>query len=90
MHRPEQLSVSFVATAFGVASAADIHVAYDLVRGDVYNQLLAHCCILEWTGSRWAVMTEIAAESPIVEFVDVRNSIGDHMADFAVYGAGSD
>jgi hypothetical protein len=34
-------------------------------------------------------MTEIAAESPIVEFVDVRNSIGDHMADFAVYGAGS-
>ena len=89
MHRPEQLSVSFVATAFGVASAADIHVAYDLVRGDVYNQLLAHCCILEWTGSRWAVMTEIAAASPIVEFVDVRNSIGDHMADFAVYGAGT-
>lgn len=89
MHRPEQLSVSFVATAFGVASAADIHAAYDLVRGDVYNQLLTHCCILEWTGSRWAVMTEIAPESPIVEFIDVRNAIGDQMADFAVYGAGS-
>src|SRR4029453_2182689 len=89
MHRPEQLSVSFVATAFGVASAADVHVAYDLVRGDVYKHLLAHSCILEWTGSRWAVMTEIAEDSPIVEFVDVRNSIGDRMADFAVYGAGS-
>lgn len=89
MHRPEQLSVSFVATAFGVASAADIHVAYDLVRSDVYKQLLAHCCILEWTGSRWVVMTDIAADSPIGEFVDVRNSIGDRMADFAVYGAGS-
>jgi diguanylate cyclase (GGDEF)-like protein len=34
-------------------------------------------------------MTEIAEDSPIVEFVDVRNSIGDRMADFAVNGAGS-
>jgi len=89
MHRPEQLSVSFVATAFGVASAADIHMAYDLVRRDVYKQLLAHSYILEWTASGWAVMTEIAADAPILELINARNSIGDRMADFAVYCAGS-
>ena len=33
-------------------------------------------------------MTEIAAESPIVEFVDARNAIGDQLADFAVHCAG--
>lgn len=88
MHRPEQFSVSFVATAFEVATAGDVHVAYDLVRADIYKQFLAHSSVLEWTGTQWAAMTEIAAESPILEFVDARNSTGDQMADFAVCGAG--
>src|SRR5262245_22096044 len=89
MHRHEQSPVSFVATAFGVAAAADVQAAYDLVRDEVFKQLFAQSAMLEWTGTRWAVVTEITAESPIVEFVDSRNSIGDHMADFAVSQAGS-
>ena len=88
MHRPEQSYVSFAATAIGVASAADVDAAYDLVRDDVIKQLLVQACVLEWTGTRWTVMTATDAGSPLAEFVDYRNSAGDHLPDFAVHHFG--
>src|SRR5688572_16726503 len=88
MHRPEQSYVSFAATAIGVASAADVDAAYDLVRDDVIRQLLVQACVLEWTGTLWTVMTATDAGSPLAEFVDYRNSVGDHLPDFAVHHFG--
>jgi diguanylate cyclase (GGDEF)-like protein len=88
MHRPEQSYVSFAATAIGVASAVDVDAAYDFVRADVFKQLLAQAWVLEWTGTRWAVMTETTPGSPIAQLVDWGNSIGDPLPDFAVHHVG--
>jgi diguanylate cyclase (GGDEF)-like protein len=90
MHRPEQPLVSFAATAIGVASAPDLDAAYDVVRGDLFQQLLVHASVLEWTGTRWTVRTETAGESPISRLVDSTNCTGGCMTDFAVHPIGLD
>ena len=87
MHRPEQAYVSFAATAIGVASAADVDAAYDLVRADIFKQLLAQAWILEWTGTRWTVMTETAPGSYIDQLIDA-GTLADHLPDFAVHHIG--
>ena len=85
MHRPDLSSLSFALTAANVARVTSLDAAYELVRQDIYRQLLAESCVLEWTGDRWTALTDESPQSAVVDFATRRCSSPTGSLDFDVH-----
>lgn len=85
MHRHDLSSLSFALTAANVARVASLDAAYDLVRQDIFKQLLALSCVLEWTGDRWTARTDESPESAMVDFAARRSSSPASSLNFSVH-----